>query len=103
MSVKLISSIALAAVAMATVAMSTPASAAPDCLPGFKAKMLSNEVLRCGRAGIKSKATFDMLVTQANNANCQGWLGPYVIYSQFLKYARRGRVSYRCSVTRPPR
>jgi hypothetical protein len=59
--------------------------------------------LKCGRAGIKNKATFDMLVTQAKNANCQPWTGPWVVQSQFLKYAGRGRVSYRCSVTRPPR
>ena len=101
MSIKLKSSIALAAVAMATVAMSTPASAAPFCLSGFNGKLITSAVLKCGRAGIKNKATFDMLVTQAQNANCQPWKGPWVVQSQFLKHVGRGRVSYRCSVKGP--
>ena len=100
MSVKLMSTIALAAVAMATVAMSTPASAAPGCIPGFKAKMLSNVVVRCSRAGIKA-ASFNTVLNQAKNANCQPWKGPYVVDSQLLKHAGRGRVSYRCSVKGP--
>ena len=102
MSVKLISTITFAAVAVATVAMWTPASAAPFCLSGFKGKLITSSVLKCGRAGIKNKATFDMLVTQAKNANCQPWKGPYVVDSQLLKHAGRGRVSYRCSADTPP-
>ena len=101
MSIKLKSSIALAAVAMATVAMSTPASAAPFCLSGFKGKLITSTVLKCGRAGIKNKATFDMLVTQVKNANCQNWKGPFRIKFQFHKHVGTGRVSYECWVTTP--
>ena len=101
MSVKLISSIALVGVAMATVAMSTPASAAPNCIPGFNAKWVTGGVLKCGRAGVKA-ASFATVINQAKNANCQPWTGPWVVRSSFLKYAGRGRVSYRCSTVKPP-
>lgn len=97
MSVKLISSIAVAAVAMATVAMWTPASAAPDCRPGFKVRYKTSSVLKCG-ARIKA-ASFGGVLNQAKNANCQGWLGPQVesrLGKYVGKYTRFGWVSYKC-------
>jgi len=94
MSVKLISTITLAAIAMATVAVWTPASAAPDCIPGFKVRYESIYSLKCGRSGLKA-ASFGTVLNQAKNANCQGWLGPKV-ESGFHSHVGIGRVSYTC-------